>query len=86
MDARFVCLSGNSCGMMRAGEYASGLRDQKEGGSVSIHKTRGLLYKLARVLGDVSAATSGDPTKMTKRVGRRAVGKKTGRAIGKLFK
>lgn len=53
---------------------------------MSIQKTRGVLYKLARVLGDVSAASSGDPGRMAKRVGRRAVGKKTGRAIGKLFK
>lgn len=32
------------------------------------------------------AVKTGDPTKITKRVARRAVGKQTGRALGKLFK
>ena len=53
---------------------------------MSINKTRGVLYQLAKLLGDISAITSGNPTKMAKRVGRRAVGKATGRAMRKLFK
>ena len=44
---------------------------------------RSLLYKLARVLGDVNAAKKG---KVGKRVGRRITGKMTGRGIGRLFK
>lgn len=53
---------------------------------MTISKTRGLLYQIARLLGDVSAITSGNPKKMAKRVGRRTVGKATGRAMRKLFK
>jgi hypothetical protein len=53
---------------------------------VSINKTRGLLYKIARLLGDVSAVSSGSPAKMAKRAGRRAAGKATGRALRKIFK
>ncbi len=53
---------------------------------MSIHKTRGLLYTLARLLGDVSAVSSGDPKKMVKRVGRRGAGRVTGKALRKLFK
>lgn len=53
---------------------------------MSISKFRGYLYDLAKVLGDVQAVKSGDPKKIAKRVGRRAAGKVTGRALGKLFK
>jgi len=53
---------------------------------MSIHKTRGLLYKLAKLLGDLSALSSGKPGKITKRVARRATGKATGRIFRKLFK
>jgi len=53
---------------------------------LSISKTRGILYKLARILGDVQAVSSGSPKKMAKRVGRRIVGRAAGRAMGKLFK
>ncbi|MBS4023300.1 MAG: hypothetical protein KGZ79_12910 [Dethiobacter sp.] len=53
---------------------------------MSINKTRGFLYKLARLLGDVSAVSSGSPKKMAKRAGRRVAGKATGRALRKLFK
>jgi len=50
---------------------------------MSITRTRGLLYLIARLLGDVSAVQKGT---VGKRVARRAVGKATGRALGKLFR
>ncbi len=50
---------------------------------MSIRKTRGFLYWLARLLGDVNAAGKG---KIIRRVGRRAAGKLTGRGLRKLFK
>lgn len=53
---------------------------------MSFNKTRGLLYRIAKFLGDLQAISSGSPGKMTRRVGRRAAGKVTGRAIGRLFK
>lgn len=53
---------------------------------MSIGKTRGFLYWLAKILGDFSALKSGSSKKIGKRVGRRVVGKVTGRGIGKLFK
>ena len=53
---------------------------------MSINKTRGLLYKLAKLLGDISAVSSNKPGKVTKRVTRRATGKVTGRVFRKLFK
>lgn len=46
-------------------------------------KTRGFLYLLARILGDVNAVSKG---KVGKRIARRAAGKLTGRGLGKLFK
>jgi hypothetical protein len=58
----------------------------KEVRALSISKTRGVLYQIAKLLGDVSAITSGSPKKMAKRVGRRTAGKATGRAMRKLFK
>jgi hypothetical protein len=45
--------------------------------------TRGLLYTLARLMGDVSAVQKG---RVGKRIGRRIVGKMTGRSIGRLFR
>jgi hypothetical protein len=45
--------------------------------------TRGLLYTLARLMGDVSAVKKGT---VGKRIGRRIVGKMTGRGIGRLFR
>lgn len=44
---------------------------------------RNLLYKLARVMGDVNAVKKG---RVGRRVGRRMAGKATGRGLGKLFK
>jgi len=49
----------------------------------AMNKTRGFLYTLARLLGDISAVKKG---RVGKRVGRRVVGRKAGRGIGKLFR
>ena len=53
---------------------------------MSVSKTRGFLYRLARLLGDFSALSSGSPKKMTKRAGRRITGRAAGRTMRKLFK
>ena len=53
---------------------------------MSIHKTRGLLYKLAKFLGDLSAISSRKPGKVTKRITRRITGKATGKLFRKLIK
>jgi len=53
---------------------------------MSINKTRGFLYKLAKLLGDLSATSSGKPGKITKRITRRATGKATGKLFRKIFK
>lgn len=50
---------------------------------MSINKTRGLLYFLARLLGDVNAVKK---NKVGRRIGRRVAGKAVGRLFGKLFK
>lgn len=50
---------------------------------MSISKTRGILYFLAKILGDVNAVKKG---KVGKRVARRAAGKAAGKGFGKLFK
>ncbi|HSW10814.1 MAG TPA: hypothetical protein VLK32_07940 [Bacillota bacterium] len=52
----------------------------------SINKTRGVLYQLARFLGDFSAVSSGSPGKIARRIGRRAVGRAVGRGMRKLFR
>jgi hypothetical protein len=49
----------------------------------SISQTRGILYGLAKLLGDVSAVNNGT---VGKRLTRRVAGKATGRLFGKLFK
>jgi hypothetical protein len=54
-----------------------------KGSGMSINTYRGFLYKLARILGDVNAVQKG---KVGRRVARRAVGKLTGRGLGKLFR
>ena len=48
---------------------------------LTIGKTRGLLYWVARLLGDVQAISKG-PDAMAKRLARRATGKTTGRWLG----
>ena len=50
---------------------------------MSISKSRGWLYKLARILGDLSAVKQG---KVGKRIARRAAGKAAGKGFGKIFK
>ncbi len=52
---------------------------------MSINKTRGFLYWLARILGDWQAISSGSSKKVVRRVGRRATGRTTGRMLRKLF-
>lgn len=49
----------------------------------SLGKIRSVLYKTARVLGDVNAVKRG---KVGKRLARRAAGRMTGRGLGRLFK
>ena len=53
---------------------------------MNINKTRGILYKLAKLLGDLSAISSGKPGKVTKRIARRTTGKVTGKVFRKIFK
>ena len=53
---------------------------------MGVSKTRGLLYRLARLLGDFSALSSGSSKKMTKRAGRRVAGRATGKTLRRLFK
>ncbi len=53
---------------------------------MSVNKTRGFLYKLARLLGDFSAISSGSSKKMTKRAGRRITGRAAGKTMRKIFK
>lgn len=50
---------------------------------MSISKTRGLLYQIARLLGDFQAARKG---RIGKRLARRAAGRATGRVLRKLFR
>ena len=49
----------------------------------NISKTRGLLYWLAKILGDINAVQKG---KVGKRIIRREAGKVTGKGMKKLFK
>jgi len=53
---------------------------------VSINKTRGILYKLAKLMGDLTAISTGKLGKVVKRISRRATGKATGKLFQKLFK
>jgi hypothetical protein len=50
---------------------------------VTISKVRSLLYKAARLLGDVNAVEN---SKVPQRVERRIAGKFMGRILGKLFR
>jgi hypothetical protein len=45
--------------------------------------TRSLLYRLARLLGDISAVQRG---RVGQRIARRIVGRAAGRLIGRLFR
>lgn len=49
----------------------------------SISQTRGLLYTISKLLGDVRAVQTG---RVGRRVGRRIAGRATGKGLGKLFK
>lgn len=50
---------------------------------MGIARTRGLLYALARLLGDVQAVRRG---RIGRRVVRRTAGRLTGRGLGRLFR
>lgn len=50
---------------------------------MSINSTRGLLYRLARMLGDVQSVRRGT---VGRRIARRAAGRATGRGLGRLFR
>ena len=50
---------------------------------MSINKTRSLLYKISRLLGDANAAQRGT---VGKRVARRVTGRAAGRLLRKLFR
>lgn len=50
---------------------------------MSLSKVRGILYRLARVLGDVQAVEKG---RVVPRMERRIVGRAMGRILGKLFR
>ena len=50
---------------------------------MSVNRTRGLLYWLARLLGDVNAVNKG---RVGRRVARRVAGRVAGTGLGKLFR
>lgn len=50
---------------------------------MSINKARAFMYKLAKFLGDVQAVKRGN---VSRRVGRRAYGKVSGKLARKLFR
>ncbi|SDH72931.1 hypothetical protein SAMN05192534_11052 [Alteribacillus persepolensis] len=50
---------------------------------MNIHQLRRILYKTARILGDINAAKRGT---MGKRIARRAAGRQTGKLLRRLFK
>lgn len=58
-------------------------RDGEDGPEMSINRTRGALYLLARLLGDVQAVRKG---RVGQRIGRRVVGRIAGRGMGRLFR
>ncbi len=53
---------------------------------MSVNKTRGFLYQLAKFLGDFQALSSGNPGKVGKRIARRTAGKAVGKGFRKLLK
>ena len=50
---------------------------------MTINTIRSVLYKVAKILGDVNAVKRG---KITQRIGRRIAGKITGRLLGRFFR
>ncbi len=66
-----------------ASRYRGVRQADHEEGPVNVRKTRGMLYKIARVLGDYQAVKSG---RVGRRVARRAAGRATGRGLGKIFR
>jgi len=63
--------------------WRMGRRIAAGGTGMSINRTRGTLYMLARLLGDVQAVRKG---RVGRRIGRRVVGRATGRGLGRLFR
>ena len=54
---------------------------------MTLSKLRGHLYAIAKIAGDVQAATHKTPsTAIPKRIGRRIAGYLAGRGIGSIFK
>lgn len=53
---------------------------------MTLNQFRGLLYALAKYLGDLQALTSPRKGAIPRRIGRRIAGKITGRFLGGLFK
>lgn len=51
---------------------------------LNIGKTRGTLYKAARILGDINAVTGG-PEKLVQRVVRKKAGRVAGKGLGSMF-
>jgi hypothetical protein len=52
---------------------------------MSINKTRGFIYWLAKILGDWQAISSGSSKKVVRRFGRRATGRTSGKMLRKMF-
>lgn len=52
---------------------------------MNFSKTRGALYQVARLMGDVNAVRGG-PDKMIQRLIRRQTGRLAGRGMGKAFR
>jgi hypothetical protein len=56
---------------------------RRSGSGPTINQTRGWLYRLARILGDVQAVQRG---RVGQRIGRRTAGRATGRAMRRLLR
>ena len=52
---------------------------------ITLGKTRGFLYQLAKFLGDLSAVSRG-PAATGRHIARRGTGKATGKMLWRLFK
>ena len=78
----------DNIGRKRKAGLAMADRKTKDEGvnEISINKIRSKLYKTAKTLGDVQSVTSKKKGSVAKRVVRKAVGRKTGGLLGKLFK